>query len=65
MNLEQMKKIVDGAPDGATHYSECNIFNNYPYYFKIQGNDVYIWELVRRWRKTMRNFDEYSNLKPL
>ena len=25
MKPEQMKKIVDGAPDGATHYSETDM----------------------------------------
>ena len=59
------QEIKERSPDGATHYSECSIFKSYHYYFKIQGTDVYIWELQRRWRKTMRNFDEYSNLKPL
>ena len=58
------QEIKDRIPNGATHYSESTIFNNYNYYFKIQCNDVYIWALGRRWRKTMRNFDEYSNLKP-
>ena len=59
------QEIKDRAPDGATHYSESSIFKSHPYYFKIHGNDAYIWELMKRWRKTIRNFNEYSDLKPL
>ena len=59
------QEIKERSPDGATHYSECSIFKSHPYYFKIQGNDAYIWELRRRWRKTIRNFNEYSDLKIL
>ena len=59
------QEIKERSPDGATHYSECSIFKSYPYYFKIQGNDAYIWELRRRWRKIIRNFNEYSDIKIL
>ena len=59
------QEIKDRAPEGATHYSESSIFKSHPYYFKIDGNDAYIWQLGKRFAITIRKFSEYQDLNPL
>ena len=44
MNLEQMKKIVDGAPDGATDYL---IYDGSLYYFQKRGVHMHQWIRTR------------------
>ena len=58
MTHEEAKKI------GATHYSPDAVFGG-NYYFKVMDNNVFILQFGKRWAKTIRNFNEYSNLKPL
>ena len=63
MNIA-LDEIRSKAPEGASHYSDDNIFSG-AYYFKVVGNDVYIWELGKRFAITLRKFNEYHKLKPL
>ncbi len=57
-------EIKQNAPSGATHYSVDRVFGG-AYYFKIDGNDAYIWQLGKRFAITIRKFSEYQDLKPL
>lgn len=59
------EQIKDNAPEGATDYAKDLVFPDSYYYFKVVGEDVYIWQLGKRFAKTARKFSEYSNLKPL
>ena len=61
MTTEEIRK---NAPKGATHYTPDAIFGG-NYYFKVADNDVCIWQLGKRWAKTIRKFNEYENLQPL
>ena len=61
MNIEEIKK---NAPDGATHYSPNAVFGC-NYYFKVEMNNVFIWQLGKRWAETIRKFNEYEHIKPL
>ena len=58
------QEIRDNAPEGATHYSKDAVFGE-NYYFKVIGNDVFIWQLGKRWAETIRKFNEYADIKPL
>ena len=58
MTKEEAKKI------GATHYSISNILS-FNYYFKVIGDDVWIWQLNKRFAKTLRRYREYEDIKPL
>ena len=59
MNLEQMKKIVDGAPSGATDYSDedCEIT-----YYQKTNNIIYWDDISDVWDEVYFNMPE---LKPL
>ena len=51
MDFEQMKKIVDGAPDGATHYHR--VFGKVDY-TKKDGRDYYWWDFrTGNWYKDL------------
>ena len=59
------QQIKANAPEGATHYSKDSVFPGSYYYFKVVGEDVYIWQLGKMFAKTIRRFSEYSSLSPL
>ena len=61
MNEQQIK---DNAPDGATHYCKSKILS-FSYYFKVDGEYVWIWTVSNEFKKTIRKFSEYKDIKPL
>ncbi len=60
MNLELMKKIVDGAPDGSTHYYII-MFLGFVYIKYISGHPYYFHEQTRLWTKC----NSFFEAKPL
>lgn len=61
MNLEQMKKIVNGAPDGATHYL---IYDGCLYYFKKRGAQMHQW-IKTRFNPIAFSCSAFYKFKPL
>ena len=55
------QEIKDRVPDGATHYKKSKILS-FNYYFKVNGEDVWIWTVFGRFEKTLRKFSEYNHL---
>ena len=43
MNLELMKKIVDSAPDGSTHYWDYPASGLCIDYYKVAGDFISVW----------------------
>lgn len=58
------QEIRDKAPSGATHYSISGVLS-FNYYFKVNGEDVWIWTVFKRFEKTLRKYGEYKDLNPL
>ena len=65
MNIEvNIEEIKANAPENATHYKESKILS-FAYYFKVDGDDVWIWTIFNRFEKTLRKFSEYDQIHPL
>lgn len=62
--MKTVEEIKANAPDGATHYYNESDFGGV-FYFKVTGDDVFIWQIYKRFTKLTRRFDEYNNIKPL
>lgn len=64
MNIA-LDDIRSKAPEGATHYFYCSIFEIYRY-FKLHGFDVYQYEDEWLWVDRVNDYKTfYSDLKPL
>ena len=63
MNLELMKRIVDGAPEGATHYKMSRAFVGTVIYFKQSKKGLHQWLSSIGWSAPFAKLSD--DIKPL
>lgn len=62
MNIEQIKEILAGAPDGATHYIETEFST---FYLKDDDTGFYVYENNQWKRDYVEDFGVTESLLPL